>query len=585
MTRWLWRTAAAIGGVLLVAVIALPTSLEKQWSWLALSLLALAGTLVGPRLHPPVRRHQGWLLVLAMAGFVTTNVLSIAGWSLPGDHLVHLVSSLLFPVSYLLIGAAMIRLAAARATDGDPEGRIDGLLVLIATAAVLYDLITAPGVASTLDPVDRTIFASLPIIQAPVIAAVFRLLITGGHRSPTAWFFLAAASGGLVGNIVFVLDVGGPWLSVAWGTAYLGVALGTLHPSAALLSGSPSVDSGRLSFGRLAVIGSALLALPAAMVLGQGGALSTSVPAIAAAACVILVLWRIARLLREREGAAAELAARAEREAALSALGHAAVAEVEAKGFLDQVNGTVAEVLDVACEIVPRPSASSTQVPPSGTIEVPIGDHDVALRVTWREGATPRAETERFVRTVADLAGAALRRWQLEAQLRHRSLHDPLTELPNRSLTLDRLTAALGRASRTGGDVGVLFLDLDGFKAVNDRFGHAAGDELLIGVAQRLRHGVRPGDTVGRLAGDEFVVLCDDTSRDQAEHLAERLDVLLRRPFGLELGEVSIGASIGIALAAPGDDPEQVLRDADAAMYEAKRRRSGVARPAAASAP
>jgi diguanylate cyclase (GGDEF)-like protein len=576
MDRWLWRTAATIGGGLLAGVVVLPPGLEKQLVWLALSLLALASTVVGPRVHPPARPHQGWLLTVAMGGFVTTNLLTIVGWSLAADHPVHLASSLLFPASYLLIGVAMFRLAAARTPGGDPEGRIDALLVLIATGAVLYDLIAAPGVAGTVDPVERTIFAALPIIQAPVIAAALRLLITGAHRLPTAWCFLVAATAGLVGNILFVLGTGDLLLAVAWGTAYLFVTFGTLHPSFALLSAPPAVHEGRLSFGRLAVIGTALLALPTVMLLGQGGTLTTSVPALAAAVCVVLVLWRMARLLRDREDAAAELAERAEREAALSALGHAAVTEAQSAGFLEQVTGTVAAVLDATCELLPR--RSSTSPPASGTVEVPVGDHEVALRVTFDERATAAAETERFVRTVADLAGAALRRWQLEAQLRHRSLHDPLTELPNRALTLDRLTAALGRAVRTGGQVGVLFLDLDGFKTVNDRLGHAAGDELLVGIARRLRLGIRPGDTVGRLAGDEFVVLCDGISREQADRLAERLDVALRRPFPTELGEVQVGASIGVTIAASGQDPEEVLREADAAMYRVKRSGGGVAR-------
>jgi diguanylate cyclase (GGDEF)-like protein/PAS domain S-box-containing protein len=161
-----------------------------------------------------------------------------------------------------------------------------------------------------------------------------------------------------------------------------------------------------------------------------------------------------------------------------------------------------------------------------------------------------------------------------EAELAHAATHDPLTGLPNRALFLDRLAMALGRASRGEGAVGVLLFDLDRFKVVNDSLGHAAGDQLLMQVAERLGQVVRPGDTVGRLGGDEFVMVCDELNGEiDAIGIADRMAEALMAPFALDEAEVTVAASVGIAVASgPGCDPTALVRDADAAMYRAKER-------------
>ncbi len=154
----------------------------------------------------------------------------------------------------------------------------------------------------------------------------------------------------------------------------------------------------------------------------------------------------------------------------------------------------------------------------------------------------------------------------------HQATHDPLTGLPNRSLVLDRLEQALARAQRTGGRVTVLFADLDRFKVVNDSFGHSAGDGVLLCVSERLRAAVRPHDTVGRLAGDEFVVVCEDLTDREALDVARRMAAAVAQPIVLGGRESVITASIGIAHADPGTRPEEMLRDSDVAMYRAKER-------------
>lgn len=164
-------------------------------------------------------------------------------------------------------------------------------------------------------------------------------------------------------------------------------------------------------------------------------------------------------------------------------------------------------------------------------------------------------------------------RKRAEDQLVYESLHDRLTGLPNRALLMDRVEQLLRRARRPGAPgFSVLFLDMDNFKVVNDSLGHMAGDRLLIAVAHRLETCLRPGDTVARLGGDEFTMLLDSTDDvAEAARVAERIHQELRRPFLLDGQEVFTSVSIGIATSSSGyGEPEEILRDADLAMYRAK---------------
>jgi diguanylate cyclase (GGDEF)-like protein/PAS domain S-box-containing protein len=169
-------------------------------------------------------------------------------------------------------------------------------------------------------------------------------------------------------------------------------------------------------------------------------------------------------------------------------------------------------------------------------------------------------------------------RKRIEAKLQHDAMHDTLTGLPNRALFLDRLHQAFSRRARSRGlKCGVLFLDLDHFKEVNDTLGHAAGDALLILVAERLRTALRPQDTAARLGGDEFAVLVENiqTGAD-IERMADRVLRAMEREFAVAGRPVCVGASIGVAIAGPDHAaPELLIRDADFAMYRAKQAGGG----------
>ena len=187
-------------------------------------------------------------------------------------------------------------------------------------------------------------------------------------------------------------------------------------------------------------------------------------------------------------------------------------------------------------------------------------------------------------RIVARLDDAVSERDRLESELhaahrtkeefRNLANHDDLTGLPNRSLLHDRLGLAIAHAHRQASHLALLFLDLDDFKTVNDSFGHAFGDRLLVELATRLRSSVRGGDTVARFGGDEFVVLLDGvTGAEDAAHVATKVQSAVQAPFRHDDHEISIGASIGVSVY-PGNgcSPDELVTSADANMYRDKQR-------------
>ncbi len=226
-------------------------------------------------------------------------------------------------------------------------------------------------------------------------------------------------------------------------------------------------------------------------------------------------------------------------------------------GALDQVRSTAPDVPIVMIS----GGSDAQQVVSAGVSAIAAGAQDYL--VMSELSATRLTQALRF----------AIQRKHAETQLAFQALHDPLTGLPNRALYLDRLGVALDRSRRTGATVAVLFLDVDRFKRINDTFGHAAGDRVLIGLADRLGSTLRPMDTVARFGGDEFTFLFEDLAGErEAVLITERIRHVTSLPITLETGvETSVTVSIGIAVVSdPAVAPDLAIREADAAMYRAK---------------
>jgi diguanylate cyclase (GGDEF)-like protein/PAS domain S-box-containing protein len=178
-----------------------------------------------------------------------------------------------------------------------------------------------------------------------------------------------------------------------------------------------------------------------------------------------------------------------------------------------------------------------------------------------------------FLQALANVLADALERQAIESAIRDRAVHDPLTGLPNRVLFMDRLEHTLARLGRQPSLAAILFLDIDHFKLVNDSLGHHVGDELLVSLAPRLKQALRSSDTVARFGGDEFGILLEDIASERdAIETAERIAAIFARPFVLSGSEHFVTTSIGIALAGGGEQADELIRDADAAMYRAKDR-------------
>jgi diguanylate cyclase (GGDEF)-like protein len=194
------------------------------------------------------------------------------------------------------------------------------------------------------------------------------------------------------------------------------------------------------------------------------------------------------------------------------------------------------------------------------------------VTLAWEAAASLDDDLRGFAEALGGQLGEFLVRKRADELLLHQAVHDPLTDLPNRVLFFDRLDHAIRRQQREHAPLAVLFLDFDGFKAVNDRFGHAGGDEVLRRAADRVAGSLRAEDTVARFGGDELVILSEHVAGPaRGALIAERIIESLRAPIDLNGEQLVVSASIGISIApVEGATRDELLRSADAAMYRAK---------------
>jgi diguanylate cyclase (GGDEF)-like protein/PAS domain S-box-containing protein len=256
------------------------------------------------------------------------------------------------------------------------------------------------------------------------------------------------------------------------------------------------------------------------------------------------------------------------RQRAVAELGERALAGVDAASLAAEavdVLQTILPIVGAAVSLADGTPLASTGPAAEPGLRLPIGTGDALLIAPERDLTD---EEVSLVRAVANTLAVALERLRGEERTRHEAVHDPLTGLANRTLLRDRLHHALAKSARRSGSAAVLFVDIDNFKEVNDRYGHGVGDSVLIELGRRLHTAVRPGDTIARFGGDEFVAVCEDVDEEAALIVGVRILDSIRRP--IMVGEVqhTMSASVGIALGQ--DDPDGLLDNADAAAYRAK---------------
>ncbi len=553
-----------------------------------------------------------WLLIGLAAGSwgcgqaVWTWYESILGRAVPFPSLAD-VGYLAMPV---LATAALLSLPLAAPTlTGRVRTILDGLtvaasLLVCSWVLVLHSVFSAGTRGKVLE---QTISLAYPVSDIVLITIVFYTALQVRHLGASSNVSLPLVGGGLVAFAV--ADSGfsyltainayssGNGIDIGWFTGYALVIVAAIRPSAEL---DTKVDEDeRLATrppGALfpsAAVGLALLAT-AVQILRTGH----TERFVSWVACLIMTLLvtRQVLILRENryltqhlehrvEERTGQLTASRERFAALVQHSSDVVTVIDADARVQYQSASSAGLLGLQPDQIEGTSLCDVMTPTAATefrdalthvATESLGVH--RMRSTWQHAEGGTRDVELTITNLLDnpyVGGLVLNsrdvtdRTLLEAQLLHQAFHDSLTGLANRALFRDRLEHALGEEDEAGDGVAIMFLDLDGFKEINDTLGHSAGDELLVLVASRLRHELRAGDKVARCGGDEFAVLVDSSTG--APLLAKRIGVALQQPFAFGAHLVHVSASIGIATSgADAGTAEQLLRNADLAMYQAK---------------
>ncbi|WP_369251838.1 putative bifunctional diguanylate cyclase/phosphodiesterase [Geodermatophilus amargosae] len=497
--------------------------------------------------------------------------------------------------SYVALATALALMARTRHADRDQRtsGWIDALVVFVAALLVVWELSIAATVQDpTLGGADRVVLSLYPALDAALIGLVVRLLATRRQGERASLAVAVACACWLFSDVVYLLDVDADDLGSLLDAGWL---LGSVLLAAAAWPGSASRSAGDdarpavSGLARLAVCLGALLVPPTTELVIDWAGREHAAGAVftAMVTLTVLVFVRAALLVRGEAAARALLRSRERFAAKLTAHSSDAVVVVSHGGRLLSDPAPLAALLGVAPADVPttadvvRLSGVDPELVTALFVRaVRAGGSVVDAELPARHRGEDRWIGVRLVDLSADpdVGGVVVHvtdvtgRRRAEEALAHSVLHDGLTGLANRALFTDRVGQALRRTVRGGGSVAVLSLDLDGFKAVNDSLGHAAGDALLREVASRLRAAVRADDTVARLGGDEFAVLVEQTGEgdDEALLTAARALEVVARPVALPGGAVTVSASVGVAVGRGDTGGASLIGDADLALYAAK---------------
>ncbi len=494
--------------------------------------------------------------------------------------------------SYVVLGLALWTMLPDRATGRAAriDGYVDGAVVFLVVALVMWVSVVAETLADESVPwVVRVVWSAYPVLDAVLIALVTAVTISRKALRATSVLLALGAATWLASDLVYALvaqaSVVSAGLDAGWmvGSVLLAAATWARDPAAEPTDVRP-ID--RIRVGLVLV---ALLVAPSLEVASWlTGADHDPVPLLLATLLLLVLLYvRASRMLHDQEQLREVIRSRARFSAAVAANSSDAVLVLDADGLLTRDSAQLATLLG---EPGPVPAGSDALALVSVDVDEARAVFGQALAAAGqvvtgelRGRVHDGRQTFLAVRLVdlredPDVRGVvvnvhdATERREAQLELAHQALHDGLTGLANRALFDDHVQLALQRAGRTGVDPAVLYVDLDGFKAVNDTLGHPVGDRVLLEVAHRLTTAVRSGDTVARLGGDEFAVLVEPAhpGSDEPALVAARVLQVVGAPLVLDGRAVRITASVGMAHATGEATAASLLRDADIAMYRAK---------------
>jgi diguanylate cyclase (GGDEF)-like protein/PAS domain S-box-containing protein len=575
-----------------VAYFLVPASTAKLVLWPAIGWSAVVAMAVGVRWHRPDAVRAWYLLVAGVIVFIVgDNLYSLRHYVQHAKDLFPSYVDVVYLAIYPLLIVGLTLLVRRRTPGRDRASVVDAAIVTCGLGLVSWMVLVVPYVRTGgLSLVERLTSIAYPLGDVALLAIAARLAVGSGRRPVAFWLLTGSIVPLLVADGLYgYMNLAGTWhehnpVDVLWIAFYAGWGAAALHPSMRALS-APATVASRVSVRRLVLVGSAALVPPAALFVEQavGSVVDGVAIAITGAVLFVLVLSRTAGLAREVADGQSETRFR-------SLVNNAsdAILVVDRAGRIRYQTPSAARVLHrPAADLIDQPMSvllgeddweqlraflSTTGVTTSAEWRVAGGDGGVRDMEVIAEDLRGEAGVDGFVLTMRDIT----ERKAHDVELRQQALHDGLTGLPNRSLFHDRVSHALNRAAHDRGQIAVLYLDLDDFKLVNDSLGHPAGDELLIAVATRLVSTIKAGDTVARLGGDEFGLLLEDGDEVAAEAVAERVLRALREPFAVGIDTLPVRASIGIAVGRFGTDgANRLLRNADLAMYMAKRNGKG----------
>jgi diguanylate cyclase (GGDEF)-like protein/PAS domain S-box-containing protein len=591
------RWPSVVTGSVVLGIIAMHAVTDGSLASEVLYLLVVGGAAVVAWIG--LRRRSDRLAPVLIALGLSFNSVGDLLWQVLawlGDEPDVSVADAAYLAGYTALALGLTRMArtARQPAHERVDGWIDAVVVFVAALLVMWHLsIAATVVDSSVPLTTRLVWAMYPALDAALIALVFRVVVGGRGRNRSALAVAVGAGCWLASDLGYLLAADQSattgLLDSGWmlGAVLLAVAVRSSWPVAPAPADAGTVGD-RGGLGRLAVSLGALL-VPGSLELVNDLTDGPESPLTLYGATFVLVLLvfaRTARLLTAEERARDMVRSQARHSAALAAHSSDAVIVVDRSGRLLNDPLQLAALLDA--ERTPDLEVSD--------LMVRAGLDPAEARVVFRRalaasGGVVSAELSRRVdgqelwlgvRLVdlsadPDVRGVVVHttditeRKRAEQTLAHQAFHDGLTGLANRALFTDRVEQALRHNARHADTAAVVYIDLDGFKAVNDSLGHQAGDTLLQQVAERLTATVRTGDTLARLGGDEFVILVEETTGvAEATAAGDRVLAALRQPIRIGRQFVTVSGSIGIAVSDANATSDSLIRDADIAMYAAK---------------